>query len=58
MFLSGIGGTGKSEVIKASVYFAEGISFLHWNYDIDVVKITTLTGTYTYNIPNGRPLYS
>ena len=59
MFLSGMGGTGKSEVIKAFVYFAKGISFVFgWNYDNDVVKITALTGSAACEIPNGRTLHS
>ena len=45
MFLSGMGGTGKSKVIKAFVHFAKGISLLFdWNYDSDTVQITALTG--------------
>ena len=59
MFLSGMGGTGKSEVIKAFVEFAKGISFVFgWNFDKDVVKITALTGTAACGIPNGRTLHS
>ena len=59
MFLSGMGGTGKSEVIKAFVEFARGISLIFgWNYDTDVVKITALTGAAAYQIPNGKTLHS
>ena len=59
MFLSGMGGTGKSTVIKAFVGFVRGISLLFgWNYDIDVVKITALTGAAACGIPNGRTLHS
>ena len=59
MFLSGMGGTGKSEVIKAFVHFAKGISFAFgWNYDTDVVKITALTGAAACEISNGRTLHS
>ena len=59
MFLSGMGGTGKSEVIKAFVYFAKEISIIFgWNYDSDVVKITALTGAAACEIPNGRTLHS
>ena len=59
MFLSGMGGTGKSEVIKVFVYFAKGISYVFgWNYDNDVVKITALTGSAACEIPNGRTLHS
>ena len=59
MFLSGMGGTGKSEVIKAFVYFAKGISIaFSWVYDNDVIKITALTGSAACEIPNGRTLHS
>ena len=53
MFLSGMGGTGKSEVIKAFVEFAKGINIAFgWNYDNDVIKITALTGSAACEIPN------
>ena len=59
MFLSGMGGTGKSEVIKAFVAFAKNISYVFgWNYDNDTVKITALTGAAACEIPNGRTLHS
>ena len=59
MFLSAMGGTGKSEVIKAFVEFVKGISIAFgWNYDNDVIKITALTGSAACKIPNGRTLYS
>ena len=59
MFLSGMGGTGKSEVIKAFVYFAKNISYsFGWNFDNDVIKITALTGAAACEIPNGRTLHS
>ena len=59
MFLSGMGGTGKSEVIKAFVHFAKGISFAFgWNYDTDVVKITASTDAAACEIPNGKTLHS
>ena len=45
MLLSGMGGTGKSEVIKAFVEFIESISiFFDWNYDTDVIKVSAFTG--------------
>ena len=45
MFLSGMGGTGKSEVIKAFIDFVKGIStFFDWNYDSDVIKVSAYTG--------------
>ena len=59
MFLSGMGGTGKGEVIKAFVTFAKGICYVFgWNYNNDTVKITALTGTEACEIPNGRTLHS
>ena len=59
MFLSGMGGTGKSEVIKAFVEFVEGISiFFDWNYNSDVIKVSAYTGAAACQIPNGRTLHS
>lgn len=59
MFLSGMGGTGKSEVIKAFTDFAEKTSNIFgWNFDTNVTKITALTGTEACEIPNGRTLHS
>ena len=59
MLLSGMGGTGKSEVIKAFVYFVESISkFFDWNYDSDVIKVTAYTGAAACQIPNGKTLHS
>ena len=59
MFLSGMGGTGKSEVIKAFVHFAKNIRHAFgWKYDNDVIKITALTGAAACEIPNGRTLHS
>ena len=59
MFLSGMGGTGKSEVIKAFIYFAQGISIAFgWNYDNNVIKVTALTGSAACEIPNGKTLHS
>ena len=59
MFSSGMGGIGKSEVIKAFVEFVKGISIVFgWNYDNDVIKITALTGSAACEIPNGRTLHS
>ena len=56
MFLSGMGGTGKSEVIKA---FVKSISiYFDWNYDTDVVKITALTGAAACQIPEGKTIHS
>ena len=59
MFLSGMGGTGKSEVVKAFVYFVKNISyFFAWNYDSDTVKITALTGAAACQIPGGKTIHS
>ena len=59
MFLSGMGGTGKSEVIKAFVEFVEGISiFFDWNYNSDVIKVSAYTGAAACQIPNGKTLHS
>lgn len=55
MFLSGMGGTGKSEVIKSFVYFATSIShYFGWNYDCDTIKITAMTGAAACQLPNGK----
>ena len=54
-----MGGTGKSEVIRAFVYFVERISiFFYWNYDSDVIKVTAYTGAAACQIPNGKTLHS
>ena len=59
MFLLGIGGTGKGEIITYSVEFVKGISiFFDWNYDTDVMKNSAYTGTAACQIPNGRTLHS
>ena len=53
MFLSGMGGTGKSKVIKAFIEFVKGISnFFDWNYDSDVTKVSAYTGAAACQIPN------
>ena len=58
MFISGMGGTGKSEVIKAFVHFVKSISmYFDWNYDTDVVKITALTGAAACQIPDGKTIH-
>ena len=41
MFLSGMGGTGKSEVIKAFVYFAKNISHLTKNKQLEEAQVIT-----------------
>ena len=56
MFLSGMGGTGKSEVIKA---FINSMStYFDWNYDAYVVKITPHTGASACKIPDGKTIHS
>ena len=58
MFLSGMGGTGKSEVIKAFFYFAANISNLFgWVYNNDKIKITGMPGAAACEIQNGRTLH-
>ena len=58
MFLSGMGGTGKSEVIKAFIDFVKEISnIFSWSFDNDVIKIAALTGTASCEIPNGPTLH-
>ena len=53
MFLSGMGGTGKSELIKVFVEFVKGIRiFFDWNYDSDVIKVSAYTGAAACQIPN------
>ena len=59
MLLSGMVGTGKSDVIKTFVEFVEGISiFFDWNYHSDVIKVSAYTGASVCQIPNGRALHS
>ena len=59
MFLSGMGGTGESEVIKAFVDFVKDIiTFFDVNYDTDVIKVSAYTGAAACQIPNGRTLHS
>lgn len=44
-FLSGMGGTKKSEIIKAFVYFAKKIGYaFDWSYESDVIKMAAMTG--------------
>ena len=60
MFLSGMGGTGKSEVIKSFEYFVKNISSsLDWVYDEkNAIAITALTGAASCEIPHGKTLHS
>ena len=58
-FLSGMGGTGKSEVIQAFVYFVKNISSsLEWVYDETTIAITAYTGAAACEIPHGKMLHS
>lgn len=56
IFLSGRRGAGKSEAIKAFVYFAK-ILVMH-SAGNDVMKVTSLDGATVYEIPDGRTLHS
>ena len=59
MFLSGMGSTRKSDVIKAFVDFVEGISkFFDCNYDSDVIEVSAYTGAAACQIPNVKTLHS
>ena len=53
-----MGGTGKSEVIKAFIDFVKNISNVFTKkFDMSVIKIAALTGTAACEIPNGSTLY-
>ena len=46
MFLSGLGGSGKSTVIKAFHKFAKHLcDYLNWTYHDNTIKITAMTGS-------------
>ena len=58
MFLSGMGGTGKSEVIKASTYFAEIESACFgWEFNGNTVVISALTGSAANELDKGKTLH-
>ena len=59
VFVSVMGSTIKSEVIKALVEFVEGITiFFEWSYGTYVIKVSAYTCVTVCQIPNGRTLYS
>ena len=58
MFLSGMGGSGKSTVIKAFHKFARHISiFLNWPFNENTVKITALTGSAASLLDDANTLH-
>ena len=58
MLLSGMGGSGKSTVIKAFYQFAEHVSnFLNWRYDDNTIKITAMTGSAASLLDNANTLH-
>ena len=59
MFLSGMGGSGKSRVINAFKKYTQNISsYFNWHYDFHTVKITAMTGSAAALLPEGRTLHS
>ena len=59
MFLSGMGGSGKSHVINSFKSYSQNVSnHLNWYYDFDTVKITAMTGSAAALLPDGRTLHS
>ena len=59
MFLSGMAGPGKSEVIKAFIYFVETLSKqLGWHFDEDTIKITAMTGSATCELHHATTTHS
>ena len=58
MFLSGMGGSGKSEVIKAFTYFAEKVSACFgWEFNDNTVVISALTGSAATELDKGMTLH-
>ena len=58
MFLSGMGGSGKSTVIKAFHKFAAHVSeFLNWSYDDKTIKITAMTGSAASLLDDANTLH-
>ena len=58
MFLSGMGGSGKSTVIKAFHKFSKHISnYLQWPYDQNNVKITAMTGSAASLLDDANTLH-
>ena len=59
MFLSGMGGSGKSHVINSFKTYSQNVSnHLNWHYDFDTVKVTAMTGSAAALLPDGRTLHS
>ena len=59
MLLSGMGGTGKSQVITAFYDYAETVSnFCGWEFDEHTIVITALTGSAATELENGRTFHS
>ena len=59
MLLSGMGGTGKSEVINACYDYAEKLSSCFgWHFDENTIVITALLGSAATDLKNGRTLHS
>ena len=58
MFLSGMGGSGKSTVIKAFHKFVKHVShFLGWSYDKNTIKITAMTGSAASLLDDANTLH-
>ena len=58
MFLEGIGGTGKSEVIKAFTYFAEKVSVsFGCEFNDNTFVISALTGSAETELDKGMNLH-
>ena len=59
MLLSGMGGTGKSQVITAFYDYAETVSnFCGWEFDGHTIVITALTGSAATELENGCTFHS
>ena len=59
MLLSGMGGTGKSQVITAFYDYAETVSnFCGWEFDEHTIVITALTGSAATELENGCTFHS
>ena len=55
MFLSGMGGSGKSRVIETFMCYVKKLSkMLKWPFDDDTIKITAMTGSAASLLQNGR----
>ena len=59
MFLSGMGGSGKSRVINAVKTYIAYISHkFNWHFDFHTIKITAMTGSAAALLNDGRTLHS